>query len=51
MKILTDEQIEQVRKEYASGKTDIELANKYLVHYRTIQNYCKGIKRKKVAEC
>jgi len=49
MKALTPEQIEQVRKEYASGKTDMELAMKYLVHYRTIQNYCKGIKRKRRA--
>ena len=47
MKALTPEQIEQVRTEYSSGKTDIELANKYLVHYRTIQNYCKGIKKRK----
>jgi hypothetical protein len=45
MKALTDEQIATIRTRRRNGAKVMELAIEYHVHYRTIENYCKGIKR------
>lgn len=44
MKALEQWQIDDIRKQKSAGKTDMQLAQQYNVHYRTIQNYCKDIK-------
>ena len=40
----SEETIAKIRQEYAQGKTTLELAVKYHVHYRTITNYCRGVR-------
>lgn len=40
-RIYDDETIAKVQQERANGATVMELANKYYVHYRTIENWCK----------
>ena len=45
-KVLTDEQLEVIRKRYAAGETAMELSNEYDVAYSTITRLCKGIRTK-----
>lgn len=45
-RIYSDEVIRDIREQRRNGATVMELAAKYFVHYRTIENYCKGVKRK-----
>ena len=46
----SEETIAKIREEYAQGKTTLELAVKYHVHYRTITNYCRGVRENKRRE-
>jgi Cft2 family RNA processing exonuclease len=45
IKALTDEQIAEVKSRRLNGAKVMQLANEYHVHYRTIENYCKDIRR------
>jgi transposase len=50
MKALTDEQIAEVQVRRRNGAKVMELANLYHVHYRTIENYCRDMRRLKYRE-
>lgn len=41
------EVIAEIRRKRANGAKVMQLAIEYFVHYRTIKNYCKGIKARK----
>ena len=43
------ETIAEIRRKRANGAKVMQLAIEYFVHYRTIENYCKGIKVRKGA--
>ena len=47
MKALTDKQIIEVQTKRRNGAKVMELAIEYHVHYRTIENYCRGMQRLK----
>lgn len=40
-KIYEEDVIQKIRQERANGAKVMELAQKYIVHYRTIENYCR----------
>lgn len=43
-KAYPDSVIEEIRNKRKNGAKVMELAIEYFVHYRTIENYCKGVK-------
>lgn len=45
MKALDDSKIEEVQKRRQNGERIKPLALEYNVHYRTIENYCRELRR------
>lgn len=41
------EVIAEIRRKRANGAKVMQLAIEYFVHYRTIENYCKGLRKEK----
>ena len=48
-KAYDEKTITEIREKRRNGVKVMQLAIDYFVHYRTIENYCKGIKVKKAS--
>lgn len=48
-KAYDEKTIAEIREKRRNGVKVMQLAIEYFVHYRTIENYCKGIKVKKAS--
>jgi DNA-binding MarR family transcriptional regulator len=48
-KAYTDDYIQDIRYLYKTGRyTQKRLAEMYFLHHKTIDNYCKGLEKKKI---
>ena len=48
-KAYDEKTIAEIREKRRNGAKVMQLAIEYFVHYRTTENYCKGIKVKKAS--